>query len=240
MYADFLTSEFKKWLRDPMMRFMLVYPLLFGVVGRFILPWAAETSDFSLEAYADVAVGALTLMMPVVFGALTGFSILDDRDDNVLTSVRVTPLGIHRFLSFRLVIVFILSVIGCVFVMWFSDIGDLPLTMMLWIGVLASLAAPMFGLLINALAKNKIEGFAVMKGLGTLLILPIAALFFFDYKELLFSFTPGFWPAKAISSFIRGEGLMYLNYDLYFFVGLAYVVILNLLTYRLFLRRSRV
>ncbi len=239
MKKDFFTSEFKKWVRDPMMRFMLIYPLLFGLIGRYLLPWAAETADFNLDHYADLALVALTLMTPHVYGAIIGFSILDDRDDNILTAVQVTPLSIHQFLSFRMLMVLGLSFASCVYVMWFSDIGDLSFNAILAISLLASLGAPMSGLLINALSSNKIEGFAVMKGTGIILMFPIFSLFFFDSKELLFSFAPGFWPAKAISGLVRGEELLYLSYNQYFFIGLAYIIILNLIMYRVFLQRAR-
>ncbi len=240
MHASFFGSELKKWVRDPMMRFMLVYPVFFGVVGRYVLPWIAETTDFSLDHYADVALVILVLMTPHVFGALAGFSILDDRDDNILTSVSVTPLGIHRFLSFRLLMVLIFSFGACVFVMWFSGIGGIAPGSIAAISFLASLGAPMSGLLINALSGNKIEGFAVMKGTGIILVFPIVGLFFTDSTELLFSFAPGFWPAKAISYLIRGAEILHLSYNQYYFIGLLYVVLLNLLMYQLFTRRAGV
>ena len=239
MYVTFLTSEFKKWTRDPMMRFMLYYPLFFGLIGRFVLPWAAETSDFSLDQIADVAVVAQTLMTPQVFGALAGFSILDDRDDRILTSINVTPLSMHQFLSFRLGVVTVLTFVSCTYVMWFSDIGGMPLPGILAVAFLAALSAPMTGLLINAFSDNKVQGFAVMKGFGILLLFPIAALFFFDATELWFSFAPGFWPAKAISGLIRGDEMLYLSYNQYYFIGLAYALALNVLVYRLFVKRTR-
>lgn len=237
MYAEFVTSEIKKWVRDPMMRFMLYYPLAFGLVGRFVLPWAAETGGFSMEQFGDVALVVLALMTPHVFGALTGFSILDDRDDHILTSIHVTPLSIHQFLSFRLVLVTAMCFAASVFVLWFSDIGGIAPADILAVALLVSLAAPMTGVLINALADNKVQGFAVMKGFGIVVIFPIAALFFPDVRELWFSFAPGFWPAKAISSLIRGEAAMYLSYSQYYLIGLAYVVALNVAMYRLFMRK---
>lgn len=240
MYANFLAGETKKWTRDSMMRFMLFYPVLFGLIGRYILPLITESAGFPLEPFADVALAFLTLMTPQIFGALIGFSILDDRDDHIFTSIRVTPLSIHWFLSFRLAMGFLLAFIGSVYVMWFSAIGGLPLNNILAIAFLAALGAPMVGLLINALARNKIEGFAVMKALGTILIFPLAGLFVFNWRELFFAVAPAFWPAKAISSVVRGEELLFLTYDQYYFVGLAYVVFLNILVYKIFLRRAKV
>lgn len=220
-----------------MMRFMLFYPLLFGVIGRYVLPAIAETASFSIEQNADFIIAALILMTPLIFGAIIGFSVLEDRDDHIIDSVKVTPLNINQFISFRLIIVYLFSFAACIYVMWFSAIGSLPLKDMILIAFLASLSAPMTGLLINVFAHNKIEGFAIMKLIGTIIILPVIALFFTDYKELFFAVIPAFWPAKMISSIVRGEEFMYLGYTLYFWIGLVYVVILNIFSYNRFSRK---
>ncbi len=219
------------------MRFMVFYPLLFGIIGRYLLPALEETSGFRLDLFSDYALAALTLMTPMVYGAIVGFSILDDRDDHILDSVKVTPLNLHQFLSFRICMAFIFSLAACTFVMWFSDIGELSWMDILGVAFLASLSAPLTGLLINAFSKNKIEGFAVMKGLGTVILIPVVSLYFTDAKEIIFAIIPPFWPAKVISSALRPEGWTYLTYSQYYFIGLAYVVILNGLVYRFFLHR---
>ncbi len=237
MYIAFMISEFKKWLRDPMMRFMLFYPLLFGLIGRYALPAIAETSDFMIEPNADFILAALTMITPIAFGALIGFSILEDRDDHIINSINVTPLSFSQFMSFRLIMVLILTFVGCVFVMWFSDLGNLSGGDILTIAGLAALSAPITGLTINIFSQNKIEGFAIMKLLGMIIILPIIALLFNDAKELFFSIFPAFWPAKIISTVIRGEEHMYLSFNLYLWIGLIYALLLNALSYKKFMNK---
>ncbi|MBS4538635.1 ABC transporter permease [Clostridium sp. D2Q-11] len=239
MFKNFIVSEFKKWIRDSIMKFLLFYPIILGLIGRYALPIIAENSGFSIERYADLILVILTLFTPHIYGALIGFSILDDRDDNILSSIKVTPLGINQFLSFRIAMAFVLCFLGTVFVMWFSDVGDISMINIISLAFLASLAAPMTGLLINSISSNKIEGFAVVKGSGTILAFPIIALFFIDKKEFFFSFAPGFWPAKAISSLIRGEELLQLSYSQYYLIGLVYVIILNILVYNIFVRKTQ-
>lgn len=177
------------------------------------------------------------MMTPVIFGAVVGFSILEDRDDHIIDSIKVTPLTFNQFMSFRLIVVFFFSFAACIYVIWFSAIGDLPWKDILLIAFLASLGAPMIGLLINNFSENKIEGFAIMKLLGTIVILAIFALFFTDARELFFAIFPAFWPVKMISSVIRGDEQMFLNYNLYFWIGLAYVITANVLSYRRFVRK---
>lgn len=237
MYATFFASEFKKWLRDPMMRFMLIYPLLFGLIGRYLLPAIAETSDFAIEPYADFILAVLALITPLAFGALTGFSVLEDRDDHIINSIRVTPLTFNQFMSFRLIMVFLLTFAACAFVLWFSNISDLAWRDILIVSFLASLSAPLTGLVINIFSRNKIEGFAMMKLLGTIIILPVISLIFTDVKELFFAVVPAFWPAKIISTTIRGEEAMYLSYNLYLWIGLGYAALLNGLSYTRFVKK---
>lgn len=239
MYMSFIKAELKKWARDSMMFFMLLYPLIFAFLGRFLLPWLTEKYAFNFEPFTDLILVILVLFIPISYGALIAFSLLEDRDDNVFTNIRVTPLSIYYFMGFRLVGVYIICVIATIFVIWFSKVGNIPMKNIISISLLASLEAPISGLLINALARNKIEGFAVMKAGGSIIVFPIVALFFNGAKELFFSFAPGFWSAKAISSLVRGGGL-YLTYKQYYFIGLIYMIILNILAYGLFLKRTKV
>lgn len=239
MYMSFIKAELKKWARDSMMFFMLLYPLIFAFLGRFLLPWLTEKYAFNFEPFTDLILVILVLFIPISYGALIAFSLLEDRDDNVFTNIRVTPLSIYYFMGFRLVGVYIICVIATIFVIWFSKVGNIPMKNIISISLLASLEAPISGLLINALARNKIEGFAVMKAGGSIIVFPIVALFFNGAKELFFSFAPGFWSAKVISSLVRGGGL-YLTYKQYYFIGLIYMIILNILAYGLFLKRTKV
>lgn len=239
MYGSFIKSEIKKWSRDSMMGFMLVYPIIFGLLGRYFLPWLTKKYGFNFVPFNDLILVILVLFVPIAYGALIGFSILEDRDDNVLTNIKVTPLSLHQFLSFRLIAVYLLCVLATIFVMWFSNVGDISMKNIILISLLASLEAPISGLLINSFAKNKIEGFAVMKIGGSIVVFPIVALFFNGARELFFSFAPGFWSAKVISSIIRGGGL-YLSYNQYYFIGLVYMIILNILAYRLFMKKTNV
>ncbi len=228
MFTTFIGSEFKKWTRDSLTLFMVVYPIFFALIGRYLLPWADENTAFSLVLFGDFAMAALALLTPMIFGALMGFSILDDRDDGILNAIRVSPLSLSGFLAFRVVLVTLLAFLAGFVVMSVADFGPLTVGQTLVIAAVNSLSAPITGFLINAFANNKIEGFAVMKGAGTLLIFPVIGLIFTDAREFIFSPVPGFWPAKAISVLFRGEGALNLSYEMYLLIGFAYVVLLNL------------
>lgn len=228
MIGTFVISELKKWIRDPPLSFMLLYPLVIGLIGRYGLPIFENAAGMSFAPYTDIVLVLLALLTPQIFGALLGFSILDDRDDHILTAVQVTPLSVWGFLLFRVFLVSFLSFGGTLFIIWFTGWGDLTFGNMAAVSFLVTLGAPVTGLLINATANNKIEGFVAMKGvISILLIFPVVSLFFLDAKELFFALTPGFWPAKVISALVRGEGILRLTLNQYYWWGLAYAVVLN-------------
>lgn len=238
MYLSFIHAEFKKWVRDPMLSFMVAYPLIFGLLGRYGLRYIENASGMSLLPYTDIILVVLTLVTPNIFGALLGFSILDDRDDHILESVQVTPLSVAGFLAFRVLFVMLLSFASTLFVMWFVEIGGLTLWSMVTVSLLSALATPATGLLINALATNKVEGFVAMKGVvGILIVFPVVALFFMDFKELLFALAPGFWPAKVLSSLVRGQGVLPLSTAQYYWFGTLYAICANLAMAQAFRRK---
>lgn len=240
MYLSFIHAEFKKWMRDPMLSFMIAYPVIIGLIGRYGLRYLENASGVSLLPYTDLILVVLTLVTPNIFGALLGFSILDDRDDHIFQSVQVTPLSVAGFLAFRTLLVAFLSFISTLFVMWFVQIGNLSWWDMVTISLLSSLAAPATGLLINALATNKVEGFVAMKGVvGILIVFPVVGLFFTDLKELFFSLAPGFWPAKVLSSLVRGEGALPLSATQYYWFGVFYALGVNLAMGYAFRKRVR-
>lgn len=237
MMTNFLSSEVKKWVRDPFLLFMLIYPLFFGVIGRYLIPYLAETNEFALEPIADIVLVALLLFVPAIYGSLAGFSVLDDRDDHIISSVQVTPLNVHTFLAVRMVMATLMTLGACLFLIWYTGLVELARGEAVVISLLIALGAPLTAFLVNSFASNKIEGFAIMKGTGIISIFPLAGLFFYDVKELIFGFAPGFWPAKMLGTLYRGEGVHYLGYQQYLIYGLFYILLASYLTYRLFQKK---
>lgn len=225
--------ELKKWSRDSLLAFFLVYPLIFAAAARWLVP-LIETRSIPLTPYYYIMLGALALFTPLIFGAVAAFSILEDRDDNILLAIKVAPLSLGFFLGLKLLLVFLLSFLSSVFIIYFSDLAHVPLATVISVSLVGAGSAPLTALLINTLASNKVEGFAAVKGLGIMIILPVIALFFFDKKEFLFSFVPGFWPAKAMATAILPGHTFQMSYSAYLLIGLVYVALLNIVTYRLF------
>lgn len=236
-YMTYAGYELKKWVRDPFARFMIAWPVALAAIIRFAVPIAEERLGMSFAPYYHVVLAAVAVIVSRVSGAIAAFSILDDRDDNVLFSVRVAPLSLEFFIGLKLFLVYVASVLASAFATWFSNLSRVSWGVILGVSAVAAFGAPMAALLINVVAGNKVEGFAAIKATGISAVAPIVALFFFDAKEFWFAVEPGFWPAKALTAATLGNDMMQLTYGAYLAVGLLYGVALVLLLCRLFKRK---
>ena len=96
--------------------------------------------------------------------------------------------------------------------------------------ILSGLMAPIFALTLATFVSNKVEGLTLMKGLGILMLGPLAAYFVDRAWQPLFGILPPYWSAKTLC--VAGEGG---NFGPYVLAGAAY----NLLLTALLLRRFR-
>lgn len=230
---NYFKFELKKWLRDSFASFVMVYPLMMGAAGRYLVPLIERQMGSDLSAAYPIILVAISMISAKIAGAVVGFSLLDDRDDNILHTVKVAPLSLEVFIGLKLLLVYFLSVVGTIFVLWFSNLGVLPWGTIVGIALVAALQAPLLALLINVVASNKVEGFAAIKGLNVLVVFPVVALFFRDAKEFLFAIEPSFWPAKALYGALTGIPQQ-LSFSAYYVFGLFYGLAATVIAYKAF------
>ena len=229
-------NDLKSITRDPPLICMLIVPPTMVLAVRLILPWltgsVAESFDFDLVPYYPVLLSFFfVLQLPLLFGLLVGLLILDERDDDTLTALRVTPISAAGYALYRGGAAVLLSTIYVTVALPLT--GFMPpalLPAVIPIATLSGIVALLFGLLLATLASNKVEGLALMKALGVFLLGPLAAYFIDSNWQLLLGILPTYWPAKAF--WVASDGG---NFWPHFLVGLAY----NLTLVVLLLRRFR-
>ncbi|MEZ4560235.1 MAG: hypothetical protein R2854_27975 [Caldilineaceae bacterium] len=90
--------------RDSLLKFLIFYPWLLGLAMRFLIPWIATSlaGTFDLTPYYPLLTGFFGILItPLLAGFVTGFLLLDERDDHTLTALQVTPLSMNRYLTYR-------------------------------------------------------------------------------------------------------------------------------------------
>ncbi len=239
MLASWIKYELKNILGDKMTFMMIFYPFVLGGIGRYVI--VNELAP--LEAMQLVAI-FMVLIVGFAYGAMAGFSLLDDRDDQVFASIQISPVPLNLYIWFKVGFTSLLSVVGGFFIIWLTGAFTLSLPDMLLVSVLATLQAPITAFLVNAFANNKVEGYVTMKATGFLLLFPIGGFFFLNAYEWLFAIAPQHWAAKALQHHMLephiAAGIVSMNLGFYQYIaaGFAYNLLVIALTFNFFRQKN--
>jgi fluoroquinolone transport system permease protein len=191
------------------LRWLVGYPALIALLVRWGLPVLADRVwvrfRLDLTSYDPLLLSWLLLMTPVLAGVVIGFLLLDERDDRTLTALQVTPLTLKGYLVYRVGMPMALSAVMSGVVLHLSGRLTLPLLPLLGAALGTAPLAPLCALFLGAFAANKVQGFALMKAAGVLVLPPLIAYFVRSPWQLAFGVVPLYWPAKAFWMFDAGE-----------------------------------
>ena len=194
--------------RDPMLCWIALFTPAFGLLFRFAAPPVADVLrrqfNFDLVAYYPLLMSFLPLMVAGMIGTVVGFLLLDQRDDETLTALLVTPLSLSDYLRYRLSGLMLLSVVfGAVMV----PLAGLTATTTLQAVVSAVTAAPLapiYALFLGTIAANKVQGFALAKAVGIVMVPCIVLYFVTGPWQSAFGLLPHYWPLKVFWLFDDG------------------------------------
>ena len=237
MFFTIVKNELKNIVRDPMYLFFAVYPFIFGAIGYFTIDLINNPTVKAM------VVMLLIVMTSYVYGAVTGFTLLDDKDDKVLLSLKITPISTRMYVFVKLLIGYVFGLVATIIVVYATGfLSDSSFGFILLIAIVSSIQAPFLALVVNSFASNKVEGFVVMKGTGLTLILPAVAFWLTDWKEFFLIIAPGFWPARMIQMELLPTVISGIEYNFtsitYFIIGMAYNLLIATLLFKLYSKKS--
>lgn len=229
--AAFGRNDLRNVRRDSILLVVVIGPFIYAAVV-WLVPsltdYAATTHGFDLVPYYPVISSAFQVLGPLMLlGAMCGFLLLEDKDQHTLAALRVTPVPPLAYPLYRAGVTVVLTTTSVVATLALSPIfpaglliGTIP------IGVVAGLGAVLIGLLMAAVADNKVEGLAIIRAVGVLVFVIPLIPYFLDIDlrtELLFGILPSYWPAKALWQAMDGGSTWP-----YLLVGVVYHVALAL------------
>jgi fluoroquinolone transport system permease protein len=138
---------------------------------------------------------------PLLLGAVSGLMLLDERDESSLTSLRGTPLRIGRYALYRASGPVLLSIALCFGGVYFVGLVAAPPLRIAAVAAVNALGAPIISLALVSLAGDKVEGMALMKGMGIFMFAPVIGWFVDPPMRWLLGVIPTLWPAEARGSF---------------------------------------
>ena len=223
--------------RDSLLRWMIFLPILLALLLRRLLPVIAERLmaglRFDLVPYYPLILGYFfVLLVPLMFGVVVGFLLLDERDDDTLTALQVTPMTLSAYLAYRIAVPVTLSMLLMILVMPLSGLSDLSLMELVLVALISAPLAPVFALFLASFSENKVQGFALMKGLGAVLIIPLVSFFVAPPWQYLFGIFPTYWAVKVYWMLDAGQSRVWP----FALLGLGYAFLLLFLFLRRFNR----
>ncbi|WP_158896091.1 ABC transporter permease [Amycolatopsis anabasis] len=202
--TSFGRNDLRGLRREPLLAGIVFAPLVWIAMVRFGTPPAERLVNdrYGLDLaphYPLILTGFLLLTSALIVGGLASFLVLDERDAGTFAVLRVTPISLGSYLGYRAATVVVVTtgyVVGTM-----SASGLLPADQVLPlvpVGMLCGLSGIITGLLILALARNKVQGIAVLRGLGILFAgLPLIPYFLGPEWQYPFWLLPQFWPSKT-------------------------------------------
>ena len=213
---------------------------LFGPVAVILLIFSLPSIEslilskfnFDVSPYRLFVISFLSLIPGMLFSMIYGFIILDERDEDVIAFISVTPLRRQGYLQYKLMMPMILSAVFFLLIIYGTSLIQIKVIYALGIAIMVALEAAIGTLFLVAFSENKVEGLAFSKLLG-IMYLAIPVVFFWNSGwHWITAILPPFWIAKA---FIHSQATsMWVWVD--FGSGGAVHMVVLLLFLRIFLR----
>lgn len=218
--------------RDSLLRWMVWFPLLIALLIRWGVPYVAERlTMFDIRPYYPLLMAYFFVMMtPIMLGLVIGFLLLDERDDQTLIALQVTPLSLNDYLLYRMAAPMLISLTMTLISYPLANLIETDFLALFLVALLSAPLAPLFALALASFASNKVEGFALTKASGVFLMVPLVAYFVRSDWQLLAGVVPTYWPAKLSWSLQAAEPAAWL----YFLIGAVYELALLWLLLRRF------
>ena len=207
---------------------------------RWVIPWATRGVSrrwaFDLTPYQPLIVSHVVVQLaPLLVGLIGAFLLLETREDRTVKALLVSPVPLRSYLLGACTVM----VLGATFVVVLEalviGIGLPPGPALVASGLTGGLAAPVFALMVSALASNKTEAFAYLKVLGVAPLLVSGSYFIPEPLQWLTAVYPPYLAAKAYWVAEAGGS----SWPLWLTTGVALSSAWIWVAMRLFLRAAR-
>jgi fluoroquinolone transport system permease protein len=169
----------------------------------------------------------LALVTPYMLCFASAMMMLSENDENITGYLCVTPVGKKGYIVSRLIIPTAVSFLASVLIMLLCALTDWLFYELLLVCALASVVSAASSLLIVSFSHNRVEGMALGKMTGIVMLgLPVP-FFLPSAYQYVFSPLPSFWIAKYSIE----------NSIIYLFFAVLALFVWSVLLYRIFIRK---
>ncbi|MEE8135056.1 MAG: hypothetical protein V3T56_08355 [Gemmatimonadales bacterium] len=200
-FRRLLGKDAKLVVRDRFLIGIVVYLVVLALVVRFGLPPVTRalvrSTGFDLSSYYLLIGSVLAITATSLAGILTGFLLLEEKEDRTLRALLVSPITLRTYLGYRMLAPMALGGLAVPAVVLIAGVAVPPLWPLAAIALVASLFGVITALFVPATADDKITAFAMAKLLSGASLIPVAAYFVRDPWQYLFGVYPPYWVFRA-------------------------------------------
>ena len=195
--------------RDSLLHWIAVLTPALGLLFRYAIPPAAVAIEhrfgFDLTDYYALIMSFLPIAVAAMIGTAVGFLLLDQRDDQTMTALLVTPLSLGDYLRYRMgLLVFVGIALSCI-TLPLAGLTETTVPQIIVTSIVAAPLAPIYALFFASVAENKVQGFALMKVLAILVVPCVAAYLVTGPWQIAFGVIPHYWSLKVYWLFAAGS-----------------------------------
>jgi len=238
VWVTVFRADAKRIFRDRFLLLVVTYLPLMALAFRWAIPalTRAVQDKVDISPYYPLICAILVLVLPFIMGCVLGLQLLEEKDENTLSAVAVTPFSSRRYFFFRVVTY---AAVGTVMLVVshqaMAIVTSISLLQLCVVAASLSLNTALSAFIIAILARNQVQGFAVLKGSGGLYTIPALSFFVPQHWDLFFGVIPFYWPIKAY--YIAASG----GAHAFFWTAVALAIVTQTVAlsflYRIFKRR---
>lgn len=191
-YYSVIASDLRNTKREPTLLLMFVVPFIMLALIRFGLPALVDFVPV-FGQYHKIIIAFFVLLNAVFPGFILSFIFLDEKDLQLISVLRVTPVSLKGVLLSRILFMLVFGFMGSLLILFFNGATNYTLIQNLAIAILSALNVPFLVLFISTIAKNKVEGLTLLKVVNVILFIPVAVFFLENSWENLLAIFPAYW-----------------------------------------------
>lgn len=202
-------NDIRLILRDPLLGVLSCVALGLGFASRFLLPaidqslaasgmMPSATSELRFSDTYPLWTAFIGLWQAALMpGTVFAFLLLDEKEDDTLTAMRVSPVPPELYVAYRLAMPLLMAFCFSMLIIPLMGFAPVAWWQLVLLALGASLIAPWTTLLIAVFANDKVQGLAFTKFFGIAGLMIIVGWFVPPPFDSLFLAFPPFLIAKA-------------------------------------------
>lgn len=220
-----LFYSFKQYIhqisKDAMLILLCLAPILCSLFFKFGIPYSQNllTKHFGLTdilpPYFLLFDLMLAVLTPLLYCFTSAYLILGEIDEGISKYMAVTPLGKKGYLISRLGLPTCISFVVTIIAMNAFSLTDMKIELIIGISFMSAAMGFLEALLVVSISSNRVEGMAVSKISGLILMGIPAPFFIIGRTQYLLFFLPSLW----VSKFAMEKNLIYMVVGIVISIG---------------------